>query len=39
MTNRENMSKLLQFLDVKDILKTHWSNLVGWGWQVVCMSW
>ncbi len=29
MTNYENMSKLLQFLDVKDILRTHWSTLVG----------
>jgi hypothetical protein len=26
----KHMSKLLQFLDVKDFPKTHWSNLVGW---------
>lgn len=26
----ENMSKLLQFLDVKDFPKTHWSNSIGW---------
>jgi hypothetical protein len=24
------MSKLLQFLDVKDFPKTHWSNSIGW---------
>jgi len=30
MIDHENMGKLLQFLDVKDFPKTHWSNLVGW---------
>jgi hypothetical protein len=31
MTNYENMRNLLQFLDVQDFLRTHWSNLIGWG--------
>jgi len=30
MIDYENMSKLLQFLDVKDFPKTHWSNSIGW---------
>jgi hypothetical protein len=31
MTNYENMSKLLQFFDVKDFPRTHWYNSIGWG--------
>ncbi len=30
MIDYENMSKLLQFLDVKDFPKTHWFNSIGW---------
>jgi hypothetical protein len=31
MIDYENMSKLLQFLDVKDFLRTCWPNLINWG--------
>jgi len=31
MTNYENMSKLLQFFDVKDFPRTHWYNSISWG--------
>jgi hypothetical protein len=30
MTNYEGMNKLLQFLDVKNYPKMHWSNNIGW---------
>ncbi len=30
MTNYKNMNKLLYFLDVKNIPKTKWSNIIGW---------
>jgi len=30
MTDFESMSKLLHFFDVKNFLKTHWSNTSGW---------
>jgi hypothetical protein len=31
MTNYENMRNLLQFFDVHDFPRTHWSNWIGWG--------
>jgi hypothetical protein len=34
MTNYESMSKLLHFLDVKNLPKTHWSNTIG-HWKMV----
>jgi hypothetical protein len=37
MTNYENMRNLLQFLDVQDFSRTHWSNSIGWG-MANCMN-
>jgi hypothetical protein len=30
MTDYKDMNKLLQFLDVKNYPKMHWSNSIGW---------
>ncbi len=38
MTDFESMNKLLHFFDVKNFLKTHWSNTSGGRWHLACMT-